>query len=155
MKIIRRKFGSGDEKFSKGKSVKDSDGIFSDMIQEPETETEDIDIDLENLESGEFERLSELLSQAGDTLSEEPTPDNFLKYKQTIKSFVTAIRDNMESKQTTSHRGFRKINVYQTFETIDESLAEIAQKIMNQEKDRLDYLKLVNGIRGLIVDLLM
>ena len=58
-------------------------------------------------------------------------------------------------KDTISRISFSKQKLYKTVESIDENLAELAKLILANEKSRLSYLKLVNNIRGLIVDMVL
>jgi uncharacterized protein YaaR (DUF327 family) len=48
-----------------------------------------------------------------------------------------------------------KQKLYKTVEIIDQNLFELGNMILSQEKNRLSYLKLIQNIKGLIVDLIL
>ena len=70
--------------------------------------------------------------------------------------FVQAVQNNIEVNERTSRFSLQRgTTLYRTFESIDENLSDLAQKILSQEKNRMNVLNLVSSIKGLIIDLLM
>jgi uncharacterized protein YaaR (DUF327 family) len=137
----------------KDDSVSKEDGSFIDSIRSI-GEQEGLEPDWKNAGS-DFNKLADLISKYGDNLSQNPTPENFNIYKKHIKLFISALQSNFEVHDTVSRINFSKQKIYKTVETIDSNLSEIARMILSNEKNRLSYLKLVNNIKGLLIDLIM
>jgi uncharacterized protein YaaR (DUF327 family) len=131
-----------------------SEGGFSDALKDIEG-GQGAGADLNYSGFDDFRKMAELISEFGESLSRDPTPENFNTYKKHIKSFISALMENLEVRDTVSRVTFNKQKVYKTVESVDEKLSEIAHMILSNEKNRLSYLKLVNGIKGLIIDLVM
>jgi hypothetical protein len=134
-------------------AVKHDDG-FSDALKQISGEN-DLGAEVDYSGFDDFRKMAELISEYGESLSQEPTPEKFNGYKKHIKSFIAALMKNLEVRDTVSRVSFTKQKLYKTVESIDEKLTEIARMILSNEKNRLSYLKLVNSIKGLIIDLIM
>lgn len=124
-------------------TLKDVDGD-GDFLIEPE------DVSQEDLKS-----LADLVGELGESLSKEPSPESFNKYKKHIRLFIKLVMDNLEVKVVRTQITLFKAKERMTVETIDDNLSQIAQLILKNEKDRLNYLKLTNNIRGLLIDLIL
>ncbi len=151
---IETRLVSAKDKLKKGKVIDKADGKFVDTLNQIENEAE-IDFDLENVQQKDLKKLADLISKFGENLSQNPTPDNFNQYKKYIKLFITALQNNFEVKDTISRITFTKQKLYKTIENIDSNLSELAIMILSNEKNRLNFLKLVNSIKGLIIDLIL
>lgn len=128
---------------------------FLTVLTELDPEVEEIDIDFDDIERQDLENLVGLIEDMGRSLSDNPTAENFVRYKKYIQVFIQALQKNMEIHDTMSRVSFMKQKLYKTIETVDENLGEMASMLMSQEKNRLHFLKLVDNIKGLIVDLLL
>ncbi len=137
----------------KDSSVVKQDEGFSDSLKL--SSGEEIEAEFDYTGFDDFRKMAELISEFGENLSRNPTPENFNVYKKHIKSFISALMENLEVRETVSRKGFTKQNLYKTVESIDEKLSDLARMILSNEKNRLSYLKLINGIKGLIIDLVM
>lgn len=153
MKIVDKRFG--DRKLDNRKTVRDNPTGFLEMVLQSDPTEEDIFIDLDEIGEKDLKNLTGLIDEAGGVLSDDPTPENFLKYKKYIKLFIRAIQENMEVKDTLSRRGFNKTKLYKTIDFVDQNLSELAEKVLQKEQSRVVYMKLVENIRGLIVDLIL
>ena len=143
------------EKLEKKKAREKNKSVFSGILIDKASEkTFEID-DSDNLSIEDIKIMGERLQELGEELSQNPSPDSFLEYKSYIKAFLNIIKNNSEIIETESKIPFRKHKLYKTVEMVDKNLSEIAEMIMKQEKDRLAYLKLVNNISGLVIDLVM
>ena len=151
MRIEPRQFGSKD-RLKKPKTDEKSGITFMDALKDIDNDT-GIPIDIDNLEDGDLKNLTGLIEQEGEGLSQNPTPENFNRYKKYIKLFITILQDNFEIKDTISRISFSKQKLYKTVESIDSNLTELARMVLSNEKNRMNYLKLVNNIKGLIIDL--
>ncbi len=144
---------SGKSFLKKEGTVSKQDGNFADALKNIDQENT-LEADLEN-SGGDFRKLADQLTQYGENLSKNPTPENFNEYKKHIKAFLSILMSNLEVHDTVSRVSFSKQKIYKTIETIDLKLSLIAKMILSNENNRLSYLKLVNGIKGLIIDLIM
>ncbi len=112
---------------------------------EPVLAGEDADQNMKN--------MAALIDQYGETLVDNPTPENFLRYKNHIKTFINLLKDNYEIKNITSRKGFTSQKLYLTINSVDENLNQLAQMVMSREQNRIRYLKMVDSIKGMIIDL--
>jgi hypothetical protein len=131
------------------------DGDFIDILKKAAGEEEIGAGWDQNPDFNDFKKMADLIAEYGESLSQNPTPENFNTYKKHIKSFISALMENLEVRDTVSRVTFTKQKLYKTVETIDGKLSEIASLVLSNEKNRLSYLKLINGIKGLIIDLIM
>ncbi len=113
------------------------------------------ELNVEDLTGEDITELASFVEKLGEKLSDSPTLENFYSYKKAIKFLVELAKKNFESKETISRISFSKQKLYKTIEVIDENIAKIASMILNQEKNRISYLNLVNNIKGLIIDLML
>ncbi|NPV02586.1 MAG: DUF327 family protein [Brevinematales bacterium] len=136
--------------------VIESGGSFSSALQSSETDMGAVlDTGDGTGETGDIYKIAETVTKFGDELGRDPTPENFTRYKKQITRFVKLVRENFEIKDTTSRSGLRKIHLYKSIDIIDQNLAKLAEIILSHETNRLEALKLVESIKGLIVDLLL
>lgn len=143
---------------TKSKNVKRAKKSFIDLLKNVEEENHSElveDFDFEELIESDIKEIPGIIERLGERLSENPTLKNFNTYKMAIKLLLEAIKKNFESRETLSRVSFSKQKLYKTVEIIDRNLAELAELILNQERDRLTYLKLLQNIKGLVVDLLL
>lgn len=147
----------GKQKSKKGKYTLSSAGFgFKDVLKADQLETEEfLEFDLREVSQTDLSQLVDKIDELGQKLSRDPTPANFIRYKNRIRLFVSILKDNYEIKTTTSRINFRKTNFYQTVEVIDQKLSELANNLLSQVIDRISTLQLVENIKGLIVNLLM
>ncbi len=153
MRIENRSINSSN-KFKKSNSPEKLGANFLQTLQEYESIPE-IEWDIDNISYDDLKNLAGLIEQGGESLSNNPNPDNFNSYKKHIKLFISILKDNYEVKDTISRISFSKQKLYKTVETIDENLSKLAGMVLSNEKNRLNYLKLVNNIKGLIIDLIL
>lgn len=153
MRIESRPVGKGDRP-SKKRNTESENWSFLDVLKEQEALPE-IRLDAENVTADDLRNLAGMIEQFGEALSNNPTPDNFTKYKKHIQLFVRLIQDNFEVQDTNSRISFSKQKLYKTVESLDSILDGIARDLLAGEKDRLSFLKLTGQIRGLIIDLIM
>lgn len=97
--------------------------------------------------------LAEEVDRAGEQLAEKPTPENFLNYKKYVGLVVKGALRNMKIEDKIVSR-LRRQAVYKTAQEIDTVLADLARRILNDEKNRVDILQLTGHLKGLIVNLL-
>lgn len=98
--------------------------------------------------------LAEELDKLGQELAEKPLPETFNRYKKHIRLLLKGIGKNLEIHETTGRLGLTRTSLLRTVQSIDESLSELAHRILNDEKNRIDILKLTNHLQGLILDII-
>ena len=149
---IDNRFIKNKDNFKKGKTSDKSGTSFLETIHQMSDEDE-LPFELEHITQNDFKNLAGLIEQIGESLTKNPTPEEFVRYKKHIKNFIKLLQDNYEIKETYARKNFREQKLYKTIEVIDKSLSEIASLILNGEKNRMQYLNLINNIKGLIIDL--
>lgn len=98
--------------------------------------------------------LAEELDKLGQELSEKPLPETFNRYKKHIKLLLKGIGKNLEIQETTGRLGLTRTSLLRTVQSIDETLSELAHRILNDEKNRIEILNLTNHLQGLILDII-
>lgn len=103
--------------------------------------------------SQDLRNLAAQIDQYGEALVDNPTPENFLRYKTHIKAFVHQIKSNYELRNISSRKGFGTPKLYLVIENLDQNLDKLAQMVLSREQGRIQYLQLVDSIKGMIIDL--
>ena len=98
--------------------------------------------------------LADELDKIGQELAEKPLPEVFNRYKKHIRLLLKGASRNMEIRETTARSGLTRTKLFRTAQAIDEALAELAKRILNDEKNRMDILKITNQLQGLILDII-
>jgi uncharacterized protein YaaR (DUF327 family) len=109
-----------------------------------------MDVGQEDLKS-----LADRIGELGENLSQQPSPDSFNQYKKHIRLFLKVLGQNQELNIIKVRTNKARLEDRVLIEEIDSDLAKLATLILSNEKNRLNYLKLTNNIRGLLIDLIM
>ena len=109
-------------------------------------------------EEGLQERLSlmyEDITMQGNKITKHMDVKDMKKYRALIKEFMNEIvnRSHKFSRENFLDRKGRH-RVYGIIRRVDETLDELAQELMKDEKDHLAILAKVGEIRGLLLDIL-
>ena len=109
-------------------------------------------------EEGLQERLSlmyEDITMQGNKITKHMDVADMKRYRTLIKEFMNEIvnRSHKFSRENFLDRKGRH-RVYGIIRRVDETLDELAQELMKDEKDHLSILAKVGGIRGLLLDIL-
>ena len=103
----------------------------------------------------ELEPLLDAVHEAGDKLKGNPTVDLVQGYKKAVRDFVHYVIERSYSiEQKSSGRNILKRNIYYRVAVIDESLERLAAEILRNQRDKLEILRRVDEINGMIIDLL-
>jgi uncharacterized protein YaaR (DUF327 family) len=103
----------------------------------------------------DLEKLLDAVHESGDRLKENPTVDLVQAYKKAVRDFVHyAVERSYSLERKESGRNILKRNIYFRIEVIDESLEKLAAEILRNQRDKLEILRRVDEINGMIVDLL-
>lgn len=98
--------------------------------------------------------LMEEITMQGDKLAKRKDIRDMRKYRGLIKDFMNEIvsRSHSFSRENFLDRKGRH-RVYGIIRLVDETLDELAQELMKDEKDTLNILDKIGEIRGLLLDI--
>jgi uncharacterized protein YaaR (DUF327 family) len=126
---------------------------------------------LQNLPVSE-ETLNVLMDEvrsAGDTLRSRPFPDEIMRYKQAVRSFMHYVAENAYSLDHETglprflkpgYKGPRGIPeskqgfVYTKIQVIDKKLEDMAAMLLSGQTTQIELLSRLEEIKGLLIDLL-
>jgi hypothetical protein len=133
--------------FLSGKRISRSDqGTFSDMMSFQERK----------LKEEQLVQLMADISAAGDRLGKSRSFRDLARFKQLVKRFVQeAVEYGMNVKQAHSWNKFSEGRMLQIVETIDEKLIELANGLLEKEKQSIRILEKIGEIKGLLIHLYM
>lgn len=108
-------------------------------------------------EAGLQERLNTMMqeiTQQGDRISKKMDIRDMRKYRTLIKGFLNEIvnRSHKFSRENFLDRRGRH-RVYGIIRRVDETLDELAQELVKDEKDHIAILSKIGEIRGLLLDI--
>lgn len=110
---------------------------------------------LEPFSEAALESLLDDVHTAGEGLKDNPTLDLVQAYKRAVREFVHYVVERSYSlEEKTSGRNVLKRKKYYRIAVIDESLERLAAEILRNQRDRLDILRRIDEINGMLVDLL-
>lgn len=130
---------------------------FTDVIKEKLTLSSS-SIEKENVvlrEQEYLEKLQDDVYSTGDALSDTVCPENILAYKKAIKAFVEYVLDSayeVENIVTGSLNPARK-KAWTIVKVINEKLDRLITDLMYSQLKKIEVLKRIDEIKGLIVDL--
>ena len=113
---------------------------------------------VKNIEEGQLqEKLSGLLKEIeeqGNKISKHMDIKDMKKYRSSIKEFINEIvsRSHKFSRENFLDKRGRH-RVYGIVKLIDKNLDELAEELINDEKDNLAILGKIDDIRGLLLDI--
>ncbi|MER1998483.1 MAG: YaaR family protein [Lysinibacillus sp.] len=133
--------------FRRNNDVKPSmqnQGRFGDMIVKQGTK----------LQTEQLTRLLGDISAAGDRVARNRTLRELTRFKMLVKRFLQeAVDHGLEMKQSHTWNRFGEGRRLKIVETIDERLVELAEEILNEEKETIDLLDKIGEIKGLLINL--
>lgn len=130
---------------------------FTDIIKEKFALSNSV-VERENVVLRDQEYLAKLqddVYSAGDALSDTVSPDNILAYKKSIKAFVEYILNQayeVENIVTGSLNPARK-RAWTIVKVINEKLDKLIAELMYSQLKKIEVLRRIDEIKGLIVDL--
>lgn len=126
------------------KPVTQNQGRFGDMIVKQGTK----------MQTEQLTRLLGDISAAGDRVARNRTLRELTRFKMLVKRFLQeAVDHGLEMKQSHTWNRFGEGRRLKIVETIDEHLVELAQDILNEEKETIDLLDKIGEIKGLLINL--
>ena len=126
------------------KPATQNQGRFGDMVVKQGTK----------MQTEQLTRLLGDISSAGDRVARNRTLRELTRFKMLVKRFLQeTVEHGLEMKQSHTWNRFGEGRRLKVVETIDERLVELAQDILNEEKETIDLLDKIGEIKGLLVNL--
>ncbi len=101
-----------------------------------------------------LESLLDEVHGAGDRLKENPTVELVRAYKKAVRDFVHYVVERSYAvEERTSGGNILKRKKYYLVQVIDESLERLGAEILRNQRDKLEILRRVEEINGMLVDL--
>lgn len=108
------------------------------------------------LQTEQLTRLMGDISAAGERVAKSRNLRELTRFKMLIKRFLQeAVEYGLDMKQSHTWNRFGEGRRLKIVETIDERLVELAQDILNEEKETIDLLDKIGEIKGLLINLYM
>jgi len=154
MKIEQRRLKTKDTG-RKAARIRKEGPSFLNLLETAQETAEPLSLSKDHISEQDLKNLAAMIDEFGHNLAENPTVENFLRYKKYIKSFFEAIKENYEVRSTMSRRGFHSQKLYLTIHSVNDDISQLADMLLNREQNRLRAVKLVEHIKGLIIDLIL
>ncbi len=105
---------------------------------------------------GHLQELYGKITTQAEKIGERLYLDDVLHYKKLVKEFLDVASKNAHhfSKQNFLDRRGRH-RVYCTIKNVDRELDHLTKEFINQEADRINVLKRLDDIRGMLLDIMM
>ncbi|MEK5230233.1 YaaR family protein [Lysinibacillus sp. FSL K6-0232] len=108
------------------------------------------------LETEQLTRLLGDISTAGDRVARSRNLRELARFKMLVKRFLQeTVEHGMELKQSHTWNRFGEGRRLKIIDTIDARLVELAQDILDEEKEAIDLLDKIGEIKGLLINLYM
>ncbi|MBN1520716.1 MAG: YaaR family protein [Spirochaetales bacterium] len=103
----------------------------------------------------EAAELLDAVTVAGELLKRDATTDAIKGYKKAVRDFVHYVVERAyDVDEHVSGRSVLKRKKFTTVTVIDEKLERLAADVLSAQRDKLDILRRLDEIHGLLVDLL-
>ena len=130
-------------------------GSFKSKLREAGEPDGSSSIISEPYSQAEAAELLDAVHSYGEALRKDPNPEHIKAYKKAVRNFVHYVVENAyDLSEQTSGRNIMKRKKYTTVVVVDEKLERLAADLMSSQRDRLDILRRLDEIHGLLVDLL-
>ena len=108
------------------------------------------------MQTEQLTRLLGDISTAGDRVARSRNLRELARFKMLVKRFLQeAVEYGLETKQSHTWNRFGEGRRLKIVETIDEHLVELAEDILNEERESIDLLAKIGEIKGLLINLYM
>ena len=108
------------------------------------------------MQTEQLTRLLGDISAAGDRVARSRSLRELTRFKMLVKRFLQeAVEYGLEAKQSHTWNRFGEGRRLKIVETVDERLVELAQEILDEEKETIDLLDKIGEIKGLLINLYM
>ena len=108
------------------------------------------------MQTEQLTRLWGDISAAGDRVARSRNLRELARFKMLVKRFLQeAVDYGLEMKQSHTWNRFGEGRRLKIVETIDEHLVELAEDLLNEEKESIELLAKIGEIKGLLINLYM
>ncbi|MEK4423554.1 YaaR family protein [Solibacillus sp. FSL K6-1523] len=108
------------------------------------------------MQSEQLTRLLGDISAAGNRVARSRNLRELARFKMLVKRFLQeAVDYGLEMKQSHTWNRFGEGRRLKIVETVDERLVELAEDILNEEKESIELLAKIGEIKGLLINLYM
>ena len=106
------------------------------------------------MQSEQLTRLLGDISTAGERVAKSRNLRELARFKRLVKRFLEeTVQHGIETKNAHTWNRFGEGRRLKIVETIDEHLVQLANDLLNEEKETIDLLDKIGEIKGLLVDL--
>jgi uncharacterized protein YaaR (DUF327 family) len=110
----------------------------------------------QKLQNEQLTRLLGDISATGDRVARTRNLRELARFKMLVKRFLQeAVDYGLELKQSHTWNRFGEGRRLKIIKTIDERLVELAQDLLDEEKETIDLLDKIGEIKGLLINLYM
>ena len=108
------------------------------------------------MQTEQLTRLLGDISAAGDRVARSRNLRELARFKMLVKRFLQeAVDYGLEMKQSHTWNRFGEGRRLKIVETIDEHLVELAEDLLNEEKESIELLAKIGETQGLLINLYM
>ena len=108
------------------------------------------------MQTEQLTRLLGDISAAGDRVARSRNLRELARFKMLVKRFLQeAVDYGLEMKQSHTWNRFGEGRRLKIVETIDQHLVELAEDLLNEEKETIALLDKIGEIKGLLINLYM
>ena len=108
------------------------------------------------MQSEQLTRLMGDISTAGERVAKNRTLRELARFKRLVKRFMEeTVQYGIEGKQSHTWNRFGEGRRLKIVETIDQHLVELAEDLLNEEKETIALLDKIGEIKGLLINLYM
>lgn len=108
------------------------------------------------LQTEQLTRLMGDISAAGERVAKNRSLRELARFKMLVKRFLQeAVDHGLETKQSHTWNRFGEGRRLKIVETVDQHLVELAEDLINEEKQTIDLLDKIGEIKGLLINLYM
>ena len=106
------------------------------------------------MQSEQLTRLLGDISTAGERVAKSRNLRELARFKRLVKRFLEeTVQHGIETKNAHTWNRFGEGRRLKIVETIDEHLVQLADDLLNEEKETIDLLDKIGEIKGLLVNL--
>lgn len=128
------------------KANRDSNGRFGEMLVKQGSK----------MQSEQLTKLLGDISTAGERVAKSRNLRELTRFKRLVKRFMEeAVQHGLQAKNAHTWNRFGEGRRLKIVETIDEHLVQLAEDLLNEEKETIDLLDRIGEIKGLLINLYM
>lgn len=149
--------GRSGRKKERVEKKKKSAPVFTEALKKAETEeAQGVPGDSVFFDDLTLEEMIDQIHESGERLKESPSITRVMEYKQAVRNFMHHVVTRslrVETREGARFNPLKKQKKFTIIRIIDEKLERLAAGILQNQKNRLDLLKSIDEINGLLVDL--